>query len=269
MLADTIPAAAADAPVAATTAARAPSHGTAGTEQSQEKCAAVFRPSIASANNHPPVTNDGHSIGDIVGFARPDLVFAPSARDVPALPMRSPDPAQWRLAEVGARYRAHLLDSPRFALVRLGFESFRPLVAPGKRWGPKGKVSKRRTAPFAGWMFVNLRREDIALAMSAHLGGSPALRRIVDEPDFNCVIPGAEIEALRREWEAGGFDEVLPADALPDLAPGAPARVRRGQFQGFAAMVKAVMGDRAKVLVGIFGREALVELPLADLEEAE
>ena len=146
----------------------------------------------------------------------------------------------------------------------MGFESFRPTLAPGRRYGPKAKVSKRRIALFYGYLFVNLREADIPRALSASLNGTPALRRVFCEPGFVSVIPAAEVEALRETWAEGGFDDY----AVPFEA-GDRVSVRGGPFDHFPAIIERVLGARAKVMVEIFGRLAPAECDVSQLRRAD
>lgn len=182
--------------------------------------------------------------------------------------------ARWRLAQVSS---ASHIDTPALMLTRaLGVEVWRPIVRIRKRRGLRRRVYFEAVPVFGAYLFLRLCDDQIPAALALHVDGVPMLSRIVSGDVGVSVIPDAEISALRAAHAEGYFAARMPGSEQYDASAasdgfksGQDVRVTRGLIEAMPGVVEAVQGDKAWVLVSLFGRANRVELPVSALEAAE
>lgn len=74
---------------------------------------------------------------------------------------------------------------------------------------------------------------------------------------------------VERMLADGGFVDLRPKEILPRFVPGQPVTLLEGQFAGWQGLFDADEGKRCRVLIGLFGREMTVKLPMTAITEAQ
>lgn len=216
-------------------------------------------------------TSDGFGVGDVVPESAAGAInYGDLASDftgvtykaVNAAPCAALRPARWRLAVVGG---VRGLDTPALYLNRIeGVQAWRPIEKRAVTTGRRSRKSSIIPAPIFGpYLFLKIPDDAIPAALNLRCNDQPILSRIIAGGCGVSVIPDAEIDALRSEISAGAFaPKPKPAHRFKT---GDAARVRGGAFDGFDTVVESIMGDKARVIVNLFGRETPAQMPISSL----
>lgn len=173
----------------------------------------------------------------------------------------------WRLARVGP---VKHIDTPALMLGRIGVEVWRPAVRKSVRRGLRRRVMWVPTPVFGPYIFLRIAESRFAEARGLRSGASPVLAEIISGGCGVSVIPDDEIAAARAEHDAGAFDPDGKAPApVCAFASGDSVTLDQGAFVGFPGMIRSVLGDRARVMVNLFGRATEIEMPVAAVRMRE
>lgn len=168
-------------------------------------------------------------------------------------------PVRWFVAycNPGCEKRAALCLEAR------GYETFLPLRT---RWE---KQFKRRVkvdrALFPRYLFVGLKPgQDFWGFRNAH-----GVESILRNHDVPVEAPRSAIEELAHACATGAFDDTAIAAGEPPYRPGDAVEVVAGPFASLSATFERVLSsETAEILVGLFGRQFPVRVPLDSLRMA-
>ncbi|MDO6586836.1 hypothetical protein Q4543_15085 [Salipiger sp. 1_MG-2023] len=156
---------------------------------------------------------------------------------------------------------------PELLCRRAGFEVFLPVRKDWRRKNQFSAEKELRSFPLIpGWMFVGWQ----AGASRWH---ELAALDVIDAPfgvnGRPLRIPEQRIVALMRQWGGGRLSPEMNRymRAGHEFAIGDRMRIACGPFDGFEARVIGVDGPQARALVDFFGREQVVTLATASLEQ--
>jgi transcription antitermination factor NusG len=115
---------------------------------------------------------------------------------------------------------------------------------------------------FPGYLFVELDLSDLSWAS---IGRTQGVKRLMSSPEMRPLpVPLGFVEALMAQGRAGdGAIDPGAAPKFPALQKGQHVTVIEGAFTSFDGIVQMTANDRVKVLLSIFGRKTLTEMPRA------
>jgi transcription antitermination factor NusG len=150
------------------------------------------------------------------------------------------------------------------------FRTYLPMTAKIEKVGGRRKLKAVVERPlFPRYLFVCSRTGALPFYFLRSVKGVESIVRSEGRP---LAIPHAIIAELMRRDAAGDFDDSKQKrkKTLEDsgYSQGEIVTVLKGAFYGFEAKIQALMpGNKAKVLISIFGNPNPVILPLAELEK--
>lgn len=127
----------------------------------------------------------------------------------------------------------------------LGIEAFCPMEIRAKR--ERGRRIEKQSPLIPGYLFVHFDRERDGWEAIYDIDG---VMDILSNADMPLRVPDADMERLKRAYEAGVFDYTRPAA----LGEGQPVEIMEGPFAGLIARVRcASPNKRVKVLLEALG----------------
>lgn len=145
-----------------------------------------------------------------------------------------------------------------------GFEAFVPIE---HKWKRRSRYSKRKYLAaypaFLGYVFVGLGSG----AAWPDLSQAKTIRGVLTIDGRPASLTSAEVQRL---CELSGASVPYQSAVNPHRAirPGEAARIVEGPFSGRTITVKAIVAQKARTIMELFGARRAIEIPLAALDVA-